>query len=259
MNPILGSSASALLLAALHAAPAQAVVQREQAFASGLRDGTPLYREEHLVRFADGSPDERLVLYRCLDGAAFARKRVRYGDDPAAPSFQLEDARSGYREGAERTAQGLRVAWTAPGETEASAVLPPGPLVADAGFDEWVRAAWEPLIGGRSQSMQFLVPSRLRAYRFEVAPVESGDPDLRAFRLQLGGWLGWLVPSIEVAYEARTRRLVRFEGLSNLRDDAGESPLRVRIEFPDPPLPVDPAAFGRALAEPLVACRVQPA
>jgi hypothetical protein len=259
MSPLPGSIAAVLLLAVLPTATVQAVVQREQAFASALRDGTALYREEHLVRLDDGRPDERLVLYRCLGGAAFARKRVRYGDDPAAPSFQLEDARSGYREGAERTSEGLRVAWTAPGAAEAAALLPSGPLVADAGFDEWVRAAWEPLTAGRSQSMQFLVPSRLRAYRFDVAPVEAGDPDLRAFRLRLGGWFGWLLPSIEVAYDAQTRRLVRFEGLSNLRDDAGNAQLEVRIEFPDPPQPVDPSAFDRALAEPLVACRVQSA
>lgn len=62
-----------------------------------------------------------------------------------------------------------------------------------------------------------------------------------------------------MAYDTQTRRLVRFEGLSNLRDDAGDAPLKVRIEFPDPPLPVEPAAFDRALAEPLVACAVQSA
>lgn len=259
MNTILTTLTGAALAVALGSTTAQAAVQREYALASDLRSGAPLYREEHLVRQRDGRLDERLVLYRCLDGSAFARKRVRYGVDPAAPSFQLEDARSGYREGAERTREGLRVAWTAPGKTEAFTVLPPGPVVADAGFDEWVRSAWEPLTGGRAQSMQFLVPSRLRSYRFEVSPVAAGTPDLRAFRLQLGGWLGWLAPSIEVAYDVRTRRLVRFEGLSNLRDDAGEAPLKVRIEFPDPPLPVEPADFDRALAQPLVACRVQSA
>jgi hypothetical protein len=248
---------AAALLAALLAAPAHAVVQRELALASDLDDGAALYREEHLVRLADGGPAERLVLYRCLDGAAFARKRVRYADDPSAPSFQLEDARSGYREGAERSPEGTRVAWTAPGGAEAAAVLPAGPLVADAGFDEWVRAAWEPLARGDTVSMQFLVPSRLRAYRFEVAPVDADDPTLRAFRLRLGGWFGWLLPSIEVAYDAASRRLVRFEGLSNLRDDAGEAPLKVRIDFPQPPVAVEPGVFDRALAEPLVACPVQ--
>lgn len=245
------------LIAALHAAPAHALVQREVALASDLDDGAPLYREEHLVRRVDGDPAERLVLYRCLDGVAFARKRVRYADAPTAPSFLLEDARSGYREGAERTTAGTRVAWTAPGEAEAAALLPPGPLVADAGFDEWVRASWVPLTEGRTRSMQFLVPSRLRTYRFDVAPVGADDPSLRAFRLRLGGWFGWLLPSIEVAYDAETRRLVRFEGLSNLRDDAGDRPLKVRIEFPVPPVPVDPVLFDRALDEPLVACTVR--
>jgi hypothetical protein len=257
MNRILMHLIGTAVLAALTAVPAQAMVQREYALASALSDGSPLYREEHLVRRSDGRLDDRLVLYRCLDGSAFARKRVRYGDDPAAPSFQLEDARSGYREGAERTDEGLRVAWTAPGKAEAAALLPPGPLVADAGFDEWVRAAWDPLTRGQPQSMQFLVPSRLRAYRFEVSPVDSDDPSLRAFQLRLGGWLGWLAPSIYVAYDAQTRRLVRFEGLSNLRDDAGDAPLKVRIEFPDSPRQVESVTFDRALDEPLVACRVQ--
>lgn len=259
MNSMLKHLAAAFLLTALHLPQAQASVQREYAFASALRDGAPLYREEHLMRESYGKLDERLVLYRCLDGAAFARKRVRYGSDPAAPSFLLEDARSGYREGAEQTGDGLRVAWTAPGEAEAAAVLPPGPVVTDAGFDEWVRAQWEPLARGGVQSIQFLVPSRLRAYRFEVSPLDTEEEGLRAFRLQLGGWLAWLVPSIDVAYDAQSRRLVRFEGLSNLRDDAGDAPLKVRIEFPEPPLAVESAVFDRALTEPLVACRVQPA
>lgn len=248
---------AATLLAALPAATAGAMLQRELALASDLDDGTALYREEHLVRLVDGSAAERLVLYRCLDGAAFARKRVSYAADRIAPSFQLEDARSGYREGAESTAEGLRVAWTAPGAAEAAALLPPGELVADAGFDEWVRAAWEPLSSGRTLSMQFLVPSRLRAYRFDVAPVAVDDPSLRAFRLRLGGLFGWLLPSIEVAYDADTRRLVRFEGLSNLRDDAGKAQLEVRIDFPEAPQRVESARFEQALAEPLSACPVE--
>jgi hypothetical protein len=239
--------------------PAHAIVQRELAIASGLENGAALYREEHLVRLADGRAEERLVMYRCLDGSAFARKRVRYANDPFAPSFLLEDARSGYREGAERTADGLRVAWTGPGEDESAAVVDAGALVADAGFDEWVRSAWEPLAAGETRSLDFLVPSRLRTYRFEVEAIAIDDPELRAFKLRLGGWFGRLLPSIKVAYEADSRRLVRFEGLSNLRDDAGDAQMKVRIDFPEPPSPSDTATFDRALSEPLLGCPVLPA
>lgn len=247
------------LVAMLLMTPAQSMVQREVAFASELDDGTALYREEHLVRWVEGRAEERLVMYRCLDGSAFARKRVRYADDALAPSFLLEDARSGYREGAERIAEGLRVAWTGPGEGESAAVVDARALVADAGFDEWVRSSWEPLAAGETRSLDFLVPSRLRTYRFDVEAIDTDDPGLRAFQLRLGGWFGRLLPSIEVAYDADTRRLVRFEGLSNLRDDAGDAQMKVRIDFPEPPSPSDTATFDRALSEPLMGCPVLPA
>ena len=59
-----------------------------------------------------------------------------------------------------------------------------------------------------------------------------------------------------MVYAERDQRLLRFEGLSNLRDDAGDDPLKVRIEFPEPPKAVDAAAFAQLAAEPLRACRV---
>ncbi|MFN7211598.1 MAG: hypothetical protein ACK5US_01485, partial [Lysobacteraceae bacterium] len=152
------------ILALLLPPAATATIQQEIATARDLESREVLFREQHIVRFDNGEPAERLVMYRCLDGQAFARKWVRYADTPSAPSFQLEDARSGYREGAERTASGTRVRWTPPGGSEASGLLPSGPLVADAGFDEWVRGYWAPLTQGKTLEMRFLVPSRLRAY-----------------------------------------------------------------------------------------------
>lgn len=236
-----------------------ATIEQEIATARDLENREVLFREQHLVRLDNGAPEERLVMYRCLDGKAFARKWVRYHDTPAAPSFQLVDARSGYQEGAEKTPSGVLVNWKAPGEDETSELLSPGPLVADAGFDEWVRGYWEPLTQGKTLEMRFLVPSRLRAYDFDVSPIDSGSPDLRAFRLQLGGWFGWLLPSIRVAYDDNTKRLRWFEGLSNLRDDSGDAPMQVRIDFPEKPTPVDQTVFDTAAQEPLVDCTVQPA
>lgn len=247
------------ILALLLPPAATATIQQEIATARDLKSREVLFREQHIVRFDNGEPAERLVMYRCLDGQAFARKWVRYADTPSAPSFQLEDARSGYREGAERTASGTRVRWTPPGGSEASGLLPSGPLVADAGFDEWVRSYWAPLTQGKTLEMRFLVPSRLRAYDFDVSPIDSGSPDLQAFRLQLGGWFGWLLPSIRVAYDDQTRRLRWFEGLSNLRDDAGDAPMRVRIDFPPRPTPADQTVLDTAAREALVGCTVQPA
>ena len=252
----------AVLCAAAAASPGAARLVEETGFASDLDNGRPLYREQHLMRAApDGGLLERLVVYRCVDGTPFARKRVDYRGAAAAPDFQFEDIRSGYREGLRRDAGGAQVYVDRPDAEAERAPLPEGALVADAGFDQWVRREWPRLISGESVPMQFLVPSRLTSYGFKVYEVEgesSGDrvDEGRRFRLRLGGLLGWFAPHIDVVYAEADRRLLRFEGLSNLRDDSGEAPLKVRIDFPERPRPADAEAFERLAAEPLRACRV---
>jgi hypothetical protein len=245
--------------AALAATPATASLREEVGLATDLDNGRPLYREQHLMRRGDdGALVERLVMYRCTDGTPFARKRVDYRGAAAAPAFQFEDVRSGYREGVQRGTGGASVFVDRPDAEPQRAPLPDGALVADAGFDQWVLREWPRLTAGESVPMQFLVPSRLTSYGFKVYEVddETDTADGRRFRLRLGGLLGWFAPHIDVVYAESDRRLLRFEGLSNLRDDAGEDPLKVRIEFPQPPKPVQDEAFERLAAEPLRACRV---
>ncbi len=249
----------AALLAVCAVPPANATYRFEDGRASDLESGQPLYREQHVLRMDGAAPLERLVVYRCNDGTPFARKRVDYRGSPSAPAFQFEDVRSGYREGVERDARGARVFVTRPGDAKESAELPSGELVADAGFDQWVRGSWPKLAAGDSVLMEFLVPSRLTSYGFKVYEVEQADAgalDARRFRLRLGGLLGWFAPHIDVVYAESDRRLLRFEGLSNLRDDAGEDPLKVRIEFPQAPSPAQPEDWRRLAAEPLKSCRV---
>lgn len=244
------------------APPSMARLVEETGLATDLDSGRPLYREQHLMRAApDGALLERLVVYRCTDGTPFARKRVDYRGAPAAPAFQFEDARSGYREGVQRGASGASVFVDRPDAEPQQAALPGGALVADAGFDQWVRMKWPRLTAGESVPMEFLVPSRLTSYGFKVYEVEGdaagvGADEARRFRLRLGGLLGWFAPHIDVVYSEADRRLLRFEGLSNLRDDAGDEPLTVRIDFAEPPRPADAATFDRLAAEPLRACRV---
>jgi hypothetical protein len=221
---------------------------------------TLLYEEHHLLRADADGPRDRLVLYRCVDGTLFARKRVEYGADPAAPTFALEDARFGYREGVRREAQAL-VAFVrrdrqARERNEPIAAAPS--LVIDAGFDEFVRAHWERLQQGEALPLDFLVPSRLETLRFKLSRVAGatlGGEPASVFRLGLSGLLGLFAPSLEVSYRDRDRRLMRFAGLTNVRADRDEN-LSARIDFPPAreQTGVDPAEWQRALAEALAPC-----
>ncbi len=250
----------ALLLAMITASTqAQASALRlEEGIARNPRSAAELFREQHWIRSAGDQAVERLVIYRCPDGTAFGRKRIDYRDSAMAPAFVLEDLRSGYREGLRRGATPALFFRPDAATAERSAPLAAARLVADAGFDEFIRLNWSRLVAGESLPLEFAVPSRLRSMAFSVS--RTGQAMLAGekawvFRLKLDGMLGWLVPAIEVSYGQQSRRLLRFEGLSNLRDDAGDQPLVARIDFAGPARPANEDQWQAALQTPLSACR----
>jgi hypothetical protein len=218
-----------------------------------------LYRESHFLSAArEAAPAERVVLYRCPDGAPFARKRVVYGTDGVAPSFEMVDARLGYREGVRATG-GTREVFVQrePGAEEKRGPLPDAQgLVADAGFDGFVQANWDALQRGETVRFPFLVPSRLDYFNFKVSKdgeVEVDGRPASVIRLALGSWWAFLLPHIDVVYSNDDRTLLRFVGLTNVRDEDGDN-LKARIEFPrDSRRPLEDGAVAAALAVPLVA------
>lgn len=203
------------------------------AFDSG---GHALYTESHWIQGTAGD-SERLILFRCPDGKAFARKHVDDAGQAQAPLFELDDARSGYREGVRIAANGRREVFVrrGSGQTEQSALLESIPkLVIDAGFDRFVLAHWDELIAGRKQKVQFLLPSRLRTYSFVLTPVGTDAIDgtpVQRLRLELDAWFGFALPSIDMAYATDTRKVREYTGVSNIRGSDGRN-LKVRIEFP---------------------------
>jgi len=246
---------------ALAALPARAGLSFEEGLARDPGDGRLLYREQHLVRREAGQPVARLVLYRCPDGTPFARKQVDYRGSPEAPAFRFEDARLGYGEGLRRRGDAGEL-WVrpGPGEAERSAPAELAGLVADAGFDEFIRRRWQPLLAGEAVPFEFAVPSRLERLDFRLRHLGSEAMDggtAEVFRLRLGGWLGWLAPHIDVAYDRESRRLLRFEGLSNLREDDGQRQLVARIDFPEPARPADEARWQVWAGLALSGCRVR--
>ena len=195
-----------------------------------------IYGEEHFIRFQNGRIAERVVLYKCQNGAPFARKHLVYGN-PLAPDFELLDVSSGLHEGVRTKAGGGREIFyrESSGEQEETGPLPNVPgLVGDAGFDEFVRANWATLMAGEKRRLDFVIPSRRDVMSFQVRHVQSdtvsGVP-VEMFRLRLSGFLGLLLPSIDVYYSSADHLLTRYDGLSNLHDASG-SIYKAHIIFP---------------------------
>lgn len=204
-------------------------------YARDLKTNALLYVESHSVANAGTARETRVVLYRCPDGEPFARKTLTYDGDRSAPGFRFEDARSGYADGLTREPRGLEVfersGRTAPLRRER---VDEAGLVADAGFDEFVRTRWDELERGVAVDAPFLVPSRLDSMPFRVRKVDDAEIDGEAVsvvRLSLAGLLRFFLPDIDVSYRKRDRALMRYRGTTNIRDAAGKL-LEAQIDFP---------------------------
>lgn len=250
--------AALLCLALMPLAPLRAAVVSYVGEALDPDRGTLLYEEHHLVEYRDQAPLRRSVLYRCPDGRAFARKQVDYREDAYAPAFELVDARFGYREGMDRSGEEIEVFFRpqARKATQRASIDDAADLVADAGFDSFVRAHFERLRGGEPFDIDFVIPGRLEAMGFRIEPQREDDGVLQ-LRLSLRGVLGWFAPDIEARYDTDDGRLMRFTGLANIRSSP-ERNVVVDIVFPPQRhrRDADRALFAEAEAEPLEACEL---
>lgn len=230
-------------------------IHQQEARAHPRKGETLLYRESHW-RYRQEGTARRLVLYRCPDGRAFARKTVVERAMAQAPDFDFHDARDGYREGVRSGPQGrvvyVRSGARAPLKERALAV--PADGVIDAGFDASVRLHWATLRAGDDVTQPFLLPSRMSFVPVRLQPGPSvrwqGIPAQR-MTMRLDRWYGFVAPSMELTYADADRRLLEFAGIATIRDGAGRHQ-DVRIVFPEPAKPADAGALQRALATPLV-------
>jgi opacity protein-like surface antigen len=231
---VLGLALAASASALAGAPTASDAVRHVEGKAFANSDGHLMYRESHWL-YDDGGNPSRLVLYRCPDGRPFARKLMHDDGNAQAPDFVLDDARTGYQEGV-RSAGGKRVVFVRDnkGAQERIAALDTWPMpVIDAGFDAYIRNPWHKLGKDSRDKILFLVPSRLGTLGFSVkrmadAPVNGRDA--RHYRLSLDNLIGFALPHIDVAYDAKTRDLLSFNGMANIRGSNGDN-VKVKITF----------------------------
>ena len=219
--------------AAMMPARADAIATNEGT-AYRLDDGAAAYREIHLL-YASGGVPARLVLYRCMNGAPFARKTMIEPAGEMTPDFNFFDGRTGYREGVRSTVRGREIYWqkSATAVENVKKLVIPANAVIDAGFDSMIRTHWASLGMGTSISANFLLPSALRFLKLSIEQVK-GDPvpGVIHLRMKLDIWYGFVAPDTDLYYRSSDQRLLRFKGIGTIRDTRGRNQA-VRIEFPD--------------------------
>lgn len=221
--------------------------------AYSLDDNQVLYREDHTLTMKDGQPIERTTLYYDADNQLFAEKNNRYrsqfnnsdtnntdsnntgSDNSATPDFMLTDDRYGYSESMEQDGKRWRVEYKEPEESGNKILSKPDytPVI-DAGFDEFVRAHWNDLMKGDTVNFSFAVPSRLEWIDFRLIPLAQKDGTLTVEMRLKSRWIAWLLDPVFLSYDIKSKRLLTYRGLTNIRTIDGDG-IKAEIRYTYPP------------------------
>jgi hypothetical protein len=202
-----------------------------------LKTGRPVYTERHEEIISGGVRVGMRSTYVGTDGTIWATRRVDFSKSQLVPDFEFEDLRTGYRLGAERRGTDSvrffeREGASAP-LTEKTIRIP-GTAVVDAGFNNFVQSNWETLASGKKLYFNFGAPFAMDYYGFRVYKDGERREAGRRFmtvKLDIDNFVIRLfLDPIVLTYDMDARRLVSYEGISNISDDAGES-FFVRISY----------------------------
>lgn len=221
-----------LLLSA--SAAAETVVKTMTGYATDAKTGELLYLEEHEQTVKDGATISQIIRYRDPEGDVFAQKVLDFRNDIRRPLFTLEDTLRNYREGLRQTEDGLEVFSFKAGELKAR-MVEQNQFVADAGFDRIIENDWSELVSGKTVKFDFLVPAQVRTVKFRVQKTDEREYEGREaveFTMEpASGLLRWLVEPIVVLYDVEEKALLKYDGISNLRN-ADMKNYDVDINFP---------------------------
>jgi hypothetical protein len=192
------------------------------------------YTEHHEQQLRDGKIQSWDVTYVGRDGHTIATKQLEFGASDTVPTYTLEIAADGYREGIRR--EGER--WlmfrrkNAEAEEQTKAFDIETPMAADSGFDMLVRNNFDRLTAGETVPFNFAAAGRqavvkLRARQTGTTTFEGQDAVV--FDAELDMFLvNFFVDSLQLTYDPDSHRLLEYRGIGNMHDASGKVyPVRV--------------------------------
>jgi len=234
--PLLAAAQTSAPLAAPASIIAEVQFKGYEGLAYELSSGKMLYKETHFIKYVKSEVAERVVVYRCPNNEPFGRKQLEMRKSPLIPDFSFNDGRTGHTESLKTEGGKLAISFrqSAKKSLKTEKIGLTAAMVADAGFDEFIRVNWASLRAGKSAPLNFVVPSQLDYLGFKVRYLSAITLDSKAasvFKLAPSGILSLFTSGLDVTYLDDDKSLRQFAGLSNIRDLDGEN-YEVKIDFP---------------------------
>lgn len=178
-----------------------------------------LYKESHAVILNQEQKYKTTsVQYEDAQGEVFAKKSLDFTQNLLAPSVYFKDSRVGTLVEVESTDSGLNVNYESVSDSAEAMIKAVPRMVVDAGFDQMMLKNWDALLNNKPMDFEFLAPTRAELIGFTLTPL-SQDEAVIKFRLAPSNFvLRLLVDPIKLTYDKQTKRILTYEGLTNIEE-----------------------------------------
>lgn len=191
------------------------------------KDGKLVYREKHIVEFEGGEVKSSVTEYTAPEGKLLARLTNSYQKSLNSPENTMDDLRGKNKHGVRYAGDQLLMFNQDEGAREEIKKLDPedskGKLVVGGqGLHYYLVKNLEEVIKRGKLDLKFLIPGRLDAYDFYLK-VAGKEEETVTFEIEIDNWfLRLFAPKLKLVYQRKTPRLLRYSGLSNIRDEKKE-------------------------------------
>lgn len=204
--------------------------------ATALDGGAHVFTRRTVETWRNGTVIAAKSTAESPSGEVLLRADVKASSIPTLPAHTIDFPRTGMLMSSRPVAGGVEIAYREKRgeETARKVVKPVGLAVNGAGMPALMMRSFEALAAGKTVNFSLVAPSRMEWYRFRATGkgkrtiggkphvVVDVNPDSRFLRMFAGTMTFYL--------DAQTRRIMRYEGIANVRDGEGDR-YKVRLAY----------------------------
>ncbi|NKF23849.1 hypothetical protein [Solimonas marina] len=235
MTRLAAAAGAALLLICSSAAWAETL--KFYGYAYDLKSGRYLYTEVHHEQVDHGHWLGGTIRYYAPDGTLIGDKTLKFDQDPYVPVYDFDMKTDGYHEAITSVSKdgiAMEKRSTRDDPLKKKTIEHAQPMCADSGFHALLVANFATLMAHKTFTFTFGVAGNLASYRFRAKRIGDttfeGKPAVR-FRVEPDSLLRWFVDPLVVTYDPETKKLLEYEGVSNIPNPATNKPYVARIAY----------------------------
>lgn len=193
------------------------------------KKGEIVYIENHQSHFENGKLEKLTTRYSINSSTEFGGIDSDFTKSDTVPQYKFRDDRNNRSAGVEwlKDPNKVKVFSSKKGKVKYKEFELKPDMVAGQGLYNYLRLQSSELASDTKQvkTIQFLVPFKRDVYDFRVK-TKKFDPKtgIAVFRIEADSWLFRLMaPYIEATYDVNKKRLLQYEGPSNLLSQEGKN------------------------------------